>query len=1108
MNCYLGNRWSIALLVGVLAVCAQADHPAGPTALTCSFDQTSQRLTLKPDSAVHYTTSSNGFVTLTSGNTVLSSDPESPFFTASLAGVTAPNLREIQLAGGHPFTVGPFTGASLDLKSTGAILLSHEIELSHTLRISAPSITLTGHIRIPGGSIEFNSGNETRILGTLDVSSGTRGGNVCCLGAKVILNSSACINVSGPFGGGEVLLGGDYLGEGGIPTAQFSRFERGAEVRADAILRGDGGRVIVWSDRSTAFHGRISARGGSETGNGGFVEVSGKVHLDFTGTVDTGASNGSAGTLLLDPANITIQAMSPDINGDTTTGDNLINAGQLDNAATDFMGANSIITDGALETVLSSGNVTLAATNSINVNSVINLNSIGTTTRTLTFNAGASIFVNGGGGFSATGATVALNLVFNADTDGNSNGRFYSQGNIETNGGSLTMNGRDTVGMGVGAGNGVFIQADINTAGGSITMTGIGSTNGIQILSGSDVLSGGGEIALTGTGTTVGILLANGSLINAGAGNTTLTADRINVVTGATPTSLSGTGNLTFQPFTVSDALLVGGAGTAVTDFLIATEIAQIANGFNSIVIGAADSSGAITVPAAGVTFNDTVVLRTSGATNINGVLTTTGGAGVTLINGGTATLAAAASIQSDGHVTQTGTGPVALLGPISTTNDPISFAGPVTTTGTLPALTAGTGTVTFNNALSVNGASTGTLAITGNLVFGAAATLNLTADGAGASMFDLLTVTGTVTVGGTLTPQIAFTLQVGDSITFIDNDGTDTVSGAFANQAPGSALTVGNTKLLLAHNFGTGNDVTFTINRVPVVNSISITPTNPVVGQNVRVTVSATDPDNQPGLSLTYNYGDGVSDSSAMHVYAAAGEYTLMVTANDGIDTVTSTMTVTIVPEGTPGAGGGQPSPNDPDGDGVLNVNDPDDDNDGFSDILEELAGTSGIDATITPGVNNAPAGTPGPLTITQMAIKLNFAKADTDSIQISGTLLIPDSFQVDGQKVLVDVGGVTRTFTLNAKGQSPKALDTLKLSIKAKKSVVLSQAAKYQLKFNKGTYAAALADDGLTSADLTKQNCTVRVQMVFNRALLEKNQIQIYSAKTGKSGKTSSPK
>lgn len=56
----------------------------------------------------------------------------------------------------------------------------------------------------------------------------------------------------------------------------------------------------------TTFAGHISATGGSQSGNGGKLEVSGKDRLVFAGTVNTASPFGLGGSLLLDPKNITI----------------------------------------------------------------------------------------------------------------------------------------------------------------------------------------------------------------------------------------------------------------------------------------------------------------------------------------------------------------------------------------------------------------------------------------------------------------------------------------------------------------------------------------------------------------------------------------------------------------------------------------------------------------------------------------------------------------------------------------------------------------------------------------------------------------------------------
>ena len=81
---------------------------------------------------------------------------------------------------------------------------------------------------------------------------------------------------------------------------------RGTTINADATQLGNGGRVIVWSNDTTTFAGRITARGGAVGGDGGFAEVSGKQTLHYTGLADLSAPSGSTGTLLLDPTDFTI----------------------------------------------------------------------------------------------------------------------------------------------------------------------------------------------------------------------------------------------------------------------------------------------------------------------------------------------------------------------------------------------------------------------------------------------------------------------------------------------------------------------------------------------------------------------------------------------------------------------------------------------------------------------------------------------------------------------------------------------------------------------------------------------------------------------------------
>lgn len=120
------------------------------------------------------------------------------------------------------------------------------------------------------------------------------------------------IDVSGELGGGTVLIGGDYQGKNpDIFNAQQTFVGKDVVIAANAHQEGDGGKVILWADDVTEFHGWIEGRGGEVKGNGGFAEVSGKQNLMHREFADLKAKNGEAGMLLLDPTDITICTACP-----------------------------------------------------------------------------------------------------------------------------------------------------------------------------------------------------------------------------------------------------------------------------------------------------------------------------------------------------------------------------------------------------------------------------------------------------------------------------------------------------------------------------------------------------------------------------------------------------------------------------------------------------------------------------------------------------------------------------------------------------------------------------------------------------------------------------
>ena len=108
-------------------------------------------------------------------------------------------------------------------------------------------------------------------------------------------------------GGGSIKIGGDYLGTGQTPAAENVYVDSNTLIANEGLTHGDGGRTIIWADNNTGFYGNVFARGGDDSGHGGFLETSGKQFLDAQGYADLTASEGyQRGLYLLDPDNITI----------------------------------------------------------------------------------------------------------------------------------------------------------------------------------------------------------------------------------------------------------------------------------------------------------------------------------------------------------------------------------------------------------------------------------------------------------------------------------------------------------------------------------------------------------------------------------------------------------------------------------------------------------------------------------------------------------------------------------------------------------------------------------------------------------------------------------
>lgn len=454
------------------------------------------------------------------------------------------------------------------------------------------------------GNLEVGTGQSLTFYGGSVNNAGNLsapGGRIQILGDRVSLLGNANIDVSSPLGGGTVLIGGDYRGRGTTPRANQTFVSAGVTIKAN---------------------------GTTPASNGGFVEVSGG-NLQFAGTVDTSAPNGTAGTLLLDPKDILIQVGQP-------------------------------LSGAAVSGLLAANNVTLQADNDITVDDDIT----GAGANSLTLLAGRSLII-------APNRTISLNdgdfiakindenLVVPAQRDPGIAQFLMNPGSrILTRGGDLTVtSGTFGATSAIDTTNGILSTINIAGNSGNLTLSALGDITVGFVISGGTA-GNGGNITFSALGNITTQSLINGSLTSNG-GAINLSANG-NITTGALTSgslggnggaiNLSADGNITTGALTSSSAVGDAGNVSLSANGSITTErIESLATG----------SGGQIVLSAVG---NITAGWLGSGSTFENGgdiTLTSTGGAIATTdillsdgrLQAGNISLSAAGNLTTNGDI-------------------------------------------------------------------------------------------------------------------------------------------------------------------------------------------------------------------------------------------------------------------------------------------------------------------------------------------------------------------------------------------------------------------------------------------------------------------------
>lgn len=274
-------------------------------------------------SAIYGALSANGQVFLVNPNGVLFGQGA----RVDVGGLVASTLNirnEDFLAGNHRFTRD---GASAGVTNQGELNAKYVALLAPEVRNEGVIATRMGTTALAAGEgVTLGiSGNQLIDVQVEKASINTLVQNkqlVQAEGGTVVMSAQSAHSLLGQVvNSGAVAAQGISTDGGSIRLLASSTIEHSGSLNVDAGANGKGGTAIVLADLAnpgsqTTVSGSISARGGSSSGNGGFVETSG-THLKIadTATVNTTAANGQTGQWLLDPYDFTIAATNGDITG-------------------------------------------------------------------------------------------------------------------------------------------------------------------------------------------------------------------------------------------------------------------------------------------------------------------------------------------------------------------------------------------------------------------------------------------------------------------------------------------------------------------------------------------------------------------------------------------------------------------------------------------------------------------------------------------------------------------------------------------------------------------------------------------------------------------------
>jgi fibronectin-binding autotransporter adhesin len=689
-------------------------------------------------------------------------------------------------------------GFTITTSGVGTKILSAAISGSGGITKSgAATLTLSGNNSFTGG-ISQTSGtlniNSSTALGGATSAYTISGGTInnSSAGAKTLSNNNAQTwNGSFIFTGSQDLnmgTGNVTLGISPTITVNGSVFTVGGVISGAYSLTKDGPGTMVIA--------------GANSFTQGLTVNAGTLRLGASGVVPDGSGNGDV--TIGASGTFNLYGFSETVNGLTGLGtvDNTVTGGPYtltignNNASSTFLGVIKN-TSGALAiTKTGSGSLTLSGNNlftgGVTMNAgTLNINSataLGGSAGTFTI-AGGTIDNASAGGFTITNnnpqawngsfafsGTRDLNMGVGAVTLGATPTLTVNNTGIFTEGGVIS----GSFGLSK-AGAGIMVVSGANTFSGDVTVSA-----GTLRLGAAGVIPDGaskGNVSVTGIldlyaySETVNGLSGNGTVdVTNGAGAYTLTAGGNNATSAFSGTIQNSSGTLALTKIGSGILTLSNTANSWSGATSINAGTLQL--GASNVIPDGADKGD---VSVAGIFdlngFSETV----NGLTG-NGAIDNVGGGGASALTVGNNDVSSSFTgviKNTSGTValTKTGTGALTLTGACLHTGTTTISGGTFNCTGSLA------GPLTIQTGALYNVAGSGTTAVinTGNLNIQSGGTFAVEVNGATTGTnYDQNKVTGTVTLGGTLSLTLGYAPTVNTSDTIISNDGADAVTGIF----------------------------------------------------------------------------------------------------------------------------------------------------------------------------------------------------------------------------------------------------------------------------------------------------------------------------------------